>query len=371
MGAVTEDGTLANMTALWVARNRLLAPREGFTGVEADGMGAGLAAYGLDRCVVLVSRLGHYSIKKAGGLLGLGAANVIPIDVDRHNRMDIKSLQQTIADIQSNSSKTAILAVVGVAGTTETGTVDPLADMADICSTHGIYFHVDAAWGGPTLMSEKYAPLLKGIELSDSATIDGHKQLYMPMSCGLVLFKDPRAMDAIEYHARYVIRPGSVDLGTKSIGGSRAANSLVLNGALIIMGRKGYALLIEHGIQTARELAREIEQRPDFQLVSAPELNILTYRYCPAGMQEALAGASPEEHRKVNTILDRINILIQRVQREAGRSFVSRTTLKVEEMGPECFVVLRCVIMNPMTDMTILKEILDEQEAIYHEHFPD
>jgi glutamate decarboxylase len=206
--------------------------------------------------------------------------------------------------------------------------------------------------------------------MSDSVIIDGHKQFYMPMSCGLVLFKDPRAMDAIEYHARYVIRPGSVDLGTKSIGGSRAANSLVLNGALKIMGRKGYALLIEHGIQTARELALEIQQRSNFQLVTAPELNILTYRYCPARMQEAFAGASPDERAKINTILDRINILIQRVQRESGRSFVSRTTLKVEHLGPEWIVVLRCVIMNPMTDLTILKEILDEQEAIYDKHFP-
>jgi len=369
LGAVTEDGTLANMTALWVARNRLLAPGPEFGGVEQEGMAAGLAVHGFDRCVLLVSRLGHYSIKKAAGLLGLGAANVIPIEVDRRNRMDITCLQQTLAAIHADSPKTAVLAVVGVAGTTETGTVDPLAEIAEICKTHGIHFHVDASWGGPTLMSEKYAPLLKGIELSDSATIDGHKQFYMPMSCGLVLFKDPRAMDAIEYHARYVIRPGSVDLGTKSIGGSRAADSLILNGALKIMGKNGYALLIEHGIDTAHELAREIDIRPDFQLVTEPELNILTYRYCPAPMQSALGRASAQERVKINAALDRVNILIQRIQREAGRSFVSRTTVRVEEMGPECIVVLRCVIMNPMTDIRILREILDEQEAIYHKHF--
>ena len=217
-------------------------------------------------------------------------------------------------------------------------------------------------------MSERYAPLLKGIELSDSVIIDGHKQLYMPMSCGLVLFKDATAMDAIEYHANYIMRLGSVDLGTRSLAGSRAANSLILDYALKIMGKKGYALLIEHGIEVAHQLAAEIHRRPDFQLVTEPELNILTYRYFPAAMQEAFPQGSDKQRREINGMLDRINIQIQRLQREAGRSFVSRTTLRVEALGPEGIVVLRCVIMNPMTDMKILMEILDEQEAIFEAH---
>ena len=365
LGGVTEDGTLANMTALWVARNRLLAPKEGFSGVEKAGLSAALKAYGLDRCILLVSRLGHYSLKKAAGILGIGTDNVIPINVDRNNRMDIIHLMATLDQLQQKNENTAILAIIGIAGATETGTVDPLTDIAAICAAKRIHFHVDAAWGGPTLLSNKYARLLKGIELSDSVTIDGHKQFYMPMSCGLVLFKDPVAMNAIEYHANYVIRHGSVDLGTKSIAGSRAANSLILDCALKIMGKNGYALLIEHGIETARQLAREIEKRPDFQLITQPELNILTYRYCPVEYQNKLVQAGAAEQKKINVILDRINIQIQRLQREAGRSFVSRTTLKISALGPEGIVVLRCVIMNPMTDMAILNEILDEQAAIY------
>lgn len=371
LGGITEDGTLANITALWVARNRLLAPRKGFAGIENEGVMAALRAYDVDRCVLLVSRLGHYSLKKAAGVLGIGTDNVIPIDVDRHNRMDLKCLEQTLRRLRNAPEKTAVLAVVGIAGATETGTVDPLADIAGICDNHGIHFHVDAAWGGPTLMSEKYAPLLKGIEQSDSVTIDGHKQFYMPMTCGLVLFKDPTAMDAIEYHANYVIRQGSVDLGTKSIAGSRAANSLILDCALKIMGKNGYALLIEHGIDTARKLAGEIERRPDFQLVTRPQLNILTYRFCPARFQTGLAHSTAAERKKMNATLDRINVRLQRLQREAGRSFVSRTTLYVDSLGPEGIVVLRCVIMNPMTDMVILNEILDEQETIYHNHVKD
>jgi putative pyridoxal-dependent aspartate 1-decarboxylase len=364
LGGVTQDGTLANMTALWVARNRLLAPKDGFRGVEKEGLNAALKAYGLNRCVLLVSRLAHYSLKKAAGVLGIGTENAIAIDVDAKNRMDLNCLKATLAQLRGAAAKTAVLAIVGVAGTTETGTIDPLPEIAEICLQNRIHFHVDAAWGGPTLMSDRYALLLKGIELSDSVIIDGHKQLYMPMSCGLVLFKDPAAMDAIEYHANYIMRPGSVDLGTKSMAGSRAANSLILDYALKIMGKKGYALLIEHGIEVARELAAEIRKRPDFQLVTAPELNILTYRYCPAAMQTAFSKGSRQQQVEINGRLDRINVQIQRLQREAGRSFVSRTTLKVENLGPEGIVVLRCVIMNPMTNLKILMEILDEQEAI-------
>jgi putative pyridoxal-dependent aspartate 1-decarboxylase len=368
LGGFTEDGTMANMTALWVARNALLAPKEGFEGVEAAGLAAALTAHGLDRCVLLVSRLGHYSLVKSAGVLGIGNRNVIPIDVDARNRMDVGSLRETLSRLRGESPGTAVLAVVGIAGTTETGTVDPLADIADICAEHNIHFHVDAAWGGPTLMSKKYAHLLNGIERADSVIIDGHKQFYMPMSCGMVLFREPTAMDAVEYHANYIIRHGSVDLGTKSIAGSRAANSLILDCALKIMGSSGYALLIDHGIETARTLAAEIERRPDFQLITAPELNILTYRYCPGDLQIRLQGCPPDQRREINAALDQVNIHIQRLQREAGRSFVSRTTLKVAPLAPEGIVVLRCVIMNPMTDMPVLKEILDEQEALYKRH---
>jgi putative pyridoxal-dependent aspartate 1-decarboxylase len=368
LGGVTQDGTLANMTALWVARNRLLGPKDGFRGVEAEGMNAALRAYRLDRCVLLVSRLAHCSLKKAAGVLGIGTDNLIAVEVDSNNRMDLHCLQTTLDRLSDAPERTAILAIVGIAGATETGTIDPLPAIADICSRHHIHFHVDAAWGGPTLMSERYAPLLKGIESADSVIMDGHKQLYMPMSCGLVLFRDATAMDAIEYHANYIMRPGSVDLGTKSIAGSRAANSLILDYAMKIMGKGGYALLIEHGIEVARDLALEIRKRPDFQLVTEPELNILTYRYCPAGIQEALSRGSDRQRREINVRLDQVNIQIQRLQREAGRSFVSRTTLNVEALGPDGIVVLRCVIMNPMTDMRILREILDEQEEICRTH---
>jgi putative pyridoxal-dependent aspartate 1-decarboxylase len=371
LGTFVEGGTTANLTALWVARNKRFAPKNGFAGIEADGLAAAYKAYDIDRCVVLASRLGHYSLRKSAGVLGIGNQNVIPIELDDKNKVDPNRLRQTIAEIQSDP-RTSILAVVGIAGATETGTVDPLEDLADICSEHNIHFHVDAAWGGPTLFSREYKHLLKGIDRADSVTIDGHKQFYMPMSCGMLYFNDPASMDAIAYHANYVNRMGSVDLGIKTLSGSREANSLILDCALKIMGTRGYSLLIDHGIETAAAFAEEIRKRELFELVSAPELNILTYRICPAPMRERLAAAENEElRREINEKLNTVNRNLQRIQREAGKSFVSRTTLRLQPHPSEGIVVLRCVIMNPMTTLEILKEILDEQEGIFQAQLAD
>ena len=368
LGSFVEDGTLANITALWIARDQLLAPKNGFEGVEKEGINSAYKAYKIDRAVVLVSRLCHFSLKKAGGLLGIGNKNILAIDVDENNKLDLEHLKKTIAKIRQDK-KTKIMAVIGIAGTTETGSIDPLFDLGQICKKEGIYFHVDAAWGGPTVMSRKYRHLLNGIELADSITVDGHKQLYMPMTCGMVYFKDPAIMDHVIYHAKYVNRPGSVDLGIKSIAGSREAYSLILDSTLKIAGRQGYALLIEYGIETARKLAEEIDKRADFQLITPPELNILTYRICPVDMQRKLATSDATQKRRINDQLNEINRSIQIMQREAGKSFVSRTTLYLNNNNKDNIVVLRCVMMNPLTNMNILNEILDEQEQIYIKNF--
>jgi glutamate decarboxylase len=211
--------------------------------------------------------------------------------------------------------------------------------------------------------------LLDGIARADSVTIDGHKQLYMPMTCGMVYFKNPCAMDAVRYHANYVNRPGTPDLGIKSISGSREASSLILDSALKIMGSRGYALLIEHGIETAHAFAQEILKRPTFQLISPPQLNILTYRYCPPAWQKALQTGDAAQQNELNRQINAGNILIQRRQREAGNSFVSRTTLQAPHLASTDMVVLRCVIMNPFTTIEILKAILAEQTAIGRDVF--
>jgi glutamate decarboxylase len=364
LGAFTTGGTTANITALWVARNKLFLPYQSFEGIENEGIAKTMQTYSLNRIVVLVQERAHFSLKKAGGVLGIGNKNIIPVPVDSKHRIDIKKLEKTIKEL-SNDKKTKIAAVVGIAGTTETGMIDPLCEMAQICKENSIFFHVDAAWGGPVLLSEKYSPLLKGIEKADSVTIDCHKQFYMPMTSGMVYFNDPLSMDQIAYHSNYVNRPGSVDIGIKTLEGSREANSLILDSSLKIMGSRGYALMIDHSIKTAKQFADEIKKRKIFQLVTYPELNIVTYRVAPEHLISKLSKASKEQKEKIENLINDINIKIQRKQREHGKSFVSRTRFKIEKNSTIDCVVLRCVIMNPMTNIEILNEILDEQEEIF------
>ncbi|SLM27647.1 Pyridoxal-dependent decarboxylase family protein [Desulfamplus magnetovallimortis] len=374
LGSFTTGGTTANLTALWVARNHFFSPCDGFEGIETEGMAGALNHHGFDKAIYLVSKRCHFSLKKAGGILGVGNKHVIPVDVNAEYRMDVSKLSKMIksfsksAGTSGRKGKTAIMAVVGVAGATETGIVDPLYEIADVCREHSIHFHVDAAWGGPVLLSEAYAGKLAGIERADSVTIDGHKQFFMPMTCGMVFFRDPKIMDRIAYYSNYVNRQGSVDLGIKTLEGSREANSLILDSALKIMGTKGYALMIDHGIETTRAFADEIKKRQMFELVTEPELNILTYRLVPPHIGKLREKAyDRKEIERLDGLLDDINIMVQRKQREAGRSFVSRTRVNCapcRENDHEV-VVLRAVIMNPMTTIRVLSEVLDEQEKIY------
>ena len=132
LGSFVEDGTLANLTALWVARNRLFPPTSQCGGVESEGLAAAMRDRGIRRVVVLVSEMGHYSIRKAAGVLGLGNDNVIAIAVDHANRLDIQELKRTLTELRRDPD-TAVLCIIGIAGTTETGSVDPLSAIADVC----------------------------------------------------------------------------------------------------------------------------------------------------------------------------------------------------------------------------------------------
>jgi glutamate decarboxylase len=362
LGAVCSGGTIANITALWAARNLMLPAEGNFRGVAHDGLFRALRYYGYEGAAILVSRRGHYSLRKAADLLGIGRSNLIAIDTDENNRIDLDALRAACEDLQQR--KQCIVAIVGIAGTTETGTVDPLEEMAEIARQYRTHFHVDAAWGGPTLFSNAYRQLLRGIEKADSVTLDAHKQLYVPMGCGLVLFKDPAKLKAIEHHAQYVIRQGSKDLGATTLEGSRPGMAMLVHSGLKIIAREGYQILIDQGIEKARDFAAMVDREPDFEVISWPELNILTYRYCPAYAAQALTEGDQEQMDRINEVLDRITKAIQKIQREKGLSFVSRTRLEPIRYGSRSCVVFRVVLANPLTTLEILRDILVEQRAI-------
>ena len=361
LGALCSGGTIANVTALWVARNRLCAPSGSFRGIAREGMPRALQHLGCEGLAVLASRRGHYSLGKAVDLLGLGRDNLVLVDTGADNRIDMASLRAELQRLQQENIRP--LALVGIAGTTETGNIDPLAEMAALAAETGCHFHVDAAWGGPTLFSERHRHLLGGIEGADSVTIDAHKQLYVPMGAGMVVFRDPTALAAIEHHANYILRHGSKDLGSHTLEGSRPGKALLVHAGLSIIGRKGYELLIDMGIERARVFAEMIRQHPSFELTSPPELNILTYRYCPAAVQDALSKATDEQRDQINQHLDQVNQLLQKDQREAGKTFVSRTRLQTFRSGQQV-TVLRVVLANPLTTDDLLRSVLDEQCTI-------
>ncbi len=362
LGSMCSGGTVANITALWVARNRCFPAQGDFPGVRRAGMYQALKYYKAEDAVILVSKRGHYSLSKSSDLLGLGSDNIIAIPTDADNKIDLPALRQTCLDMQRRNIRIASL--VGIAGTTETGNIDPLNAMADLAAEFNTHFHVDAAWGGPTLFSSTHRPLLKGIERADSVTMDAHKQLYIPMGAGLVVFKDPTLPNAIEHHAQYIIRKGSRDLGSKTLEGSRPGMAMLIQSGLKIIGRTGYEILIDQGIEKAHQFADMINADPDFELISAPELNILTYRYCPAWAQKVLQQVPANKALKIHDQLSRITKHLQKTQRERGKSFVSRTRLNPKKYrGHDC-VVFRVVLANPLTTTELLQDILQEQKQL-------
>lgn len=362
LGAFCSGGTVANITALWVARNALFAADGDFKGIAAEGLAAGLQHYGYKRATVLVSERGHYSLAKAADVLGIGRANLVSVATDEHNRMDVSALRETCAQIAADGGK--VMAIVGIAGTTETGHVDPLNAIANVASEVGTHFHVDAAWGGATLLSEEHRGLLSGIERADSVTIDAHKQMYVPMGAGMVLFRDPALVHAIEHHAEYVIRRGSKDLGSHTLEGSRPGMAMLVYSALHVMGRRGYQLLIDQSIEKARGFSALIAQQPDFEVVTEPELCLLTYRYIPAELKAPLAAASDEQKTRMTPLLNQMTKHVQKSQRERGNAFVSRTKLTPHQYNYQLTTVFRTVLANPLTTMTMLEEILNEQRSI-------
>lgn len=371
LGAFCSGGTIANITALWIARNRLLKADGDFKGIAREGLFKAMKHYGYDGLAILVSERGHYSLGKAADVLGIGRESLISVKTDANNKIDAALLAQKMAELKAANIR--VLAIVGVAGTTETGNIDPLNQLADLAEQYQCHFHVDAAWGGATLLSDKYRHLLSGIERADSVTIDAHKQMYVPMGAGMVVFKNPSSAHVIEHHAEYILRKGSKDLGSQTLEGSRPGMAMLVHACLQVIGRDGYEILINRSLEKARYFATLIEHNIDFELITEPELCLLTYRYVPAQVQKAMALANPEQLQRFNELLNGLTKFIQKRQREEGKSFVSRTRLTPARYNRQETIVFRVVLANPLTTEQILHDVLVEQDQIAQldkDHYP-
>jgi len=383
LGNVTSGGTISNLTALMVARERAFPADRNFPGIRKVGVEGALNYYGYSKMIVLVSRRGHYSIRKSANLLGLGEKNVIYIPVDTYNRINIKALRKTIQNIKRNDQekgeKTKIMSIVGIAGTTETGNIDNLIELGDIAREENAYFHVDAAWGGAALIVNEYKSLFRGIEKADSVAVDAHKLLYCPMAMGVVVFRNEKDLNNLKTISQYVNRPDSVDTGRFTIEGSRPFACLKPWASLKIIGREGYRLLFGQAQEATSTFKKILDESGNFEILNHPELFILNYRLVPKKIMEELDEWAERKKtlsnnndrknltkkiQKVNNVLNNLNILLQKSIRQDDTTFVSRTILESTRYRPQRIVVLRAVLINPLINNDILKKIVSTQNKI-------
>jgi aromatic-L-amino-acid decarboxylase len=275
-GVLASGGTEANLIALKCARDCAYprAARHGLTSAWRP-----LIVYASDQC--------HFSIDRSVDILGLGRTNLrkIPTDADFHIRTD--DLQQQI-----DADRTAGLmpsCIIGVAGTTSTGVIDPLEELHAIARENNCWYHVDAAYGGTLAFSEKHREELRGIELADSITFDPHKWMFVPFACGAVLVKEGADVlrDAFDITPEYLNedRGGSdvkFDFFRYGQMGTRRSSSLKLWMALKFMGRAGYAAVVDHQIQLTQYLARRIDASREFERVSPVETAVCCFKFMPA-----------------------------------------------------------------------------------------
>jgi putative pyridoxal-dependent aspartate 1-decarboxylase len=360
LGIVLLGATLGNLTALWIARNRCFGPCDGFAGIEREGVSAALEHYRCGKAVIIASKLAHYSINKAASILGLGEDGVISVKVERDGRVSVRSLQETVFECHSRNWQ--VIAILGIAGTTDCGSIDPLKDIAGIADESKIHFHVDAAWGMPLLFSRQHQHELDGLDLADSVTVDGHKQLYLPIGTSALLLRDPAAASVIEKQTMYMLREGSGDLGKRCLEGSRPGVALFLHAGLSVIGAEGYELLLDESIRLARVMAEKLEQHEQFQLLMKPKTNIVVYRYIPPEFR--VAATNKTLRGEENAIINSLNVKIQETQSKHGRAYVSRTTLDFTTTLQFSVVALRAVIMNPFTTESDIDFVLQDQLAI-------
>jgi aromatic-L-amino-acid/L-tryptophan decarboxylase len=197
--------------------------------------------------------------------------------------------RQIAADVKAGVRPAAI---IGNAGTTGTGSIDPLTELADVARSHDCWFHVDAAYGGAAVLSDRLRPLLAGIERADSITFDAHKWMYVPLTCAFVLFRDEAAAArSFSAQAAYVEQDKEHadrgrDFGFEGLQLSRNFSALRAWISLLAHGRAAYARRLEHDVALAEWLASRVEETEELELVGRPSLSICCFRYRPEGVTD-------------------------------------------------------------------------------------
>lgn len=319
-GLFVSGGSIANLTALTAARDARLTQEE------------------RGRAVIYVSDQTHASVSKGLHIIGFDRSQIRVIPTDTKFRMDTDCLAKAIAQNTFEGKKP--FAVIASAGTTNTGSVDPLPEIAALCRKHGMWMHVDGAFGASALLSERQRKLLAGVENSDSLSWDAHKGLMQTYGCSVVLVRNQADLvHSFAAHPEYLkdseTAEGGVefwDLGPEL---TRPARCLKLWLTLQTLGSRVMGEAIDHGCALAELAERELAVLMDWEITSHARLGVVTFRYAPAGIPEAG--------------LDALNQNIAREINADGFALIFTTELQGKK-------VLRMCTINPRTTEADIRE---------------
>lgn len=334
-GLMTSGGSLGNLTAL-------LAARQSFK--EKDIWEEGVT----ENLAVMVSSESHYSIERAVKIMGLGENGIIKIPVDVDFRIKTELLEDILEEVKARGQK--VIALVGNACSTSTGKYDDINALGDFCNKNNIWYHVDAAHGGPAIFSEKYKHFLKGIHKADSIVIDFHKMMLSPALTTAVFYKNGSASyEAFEQKAQYLLdKKGEInwwDGAGRTIECTKKPMSVKVFLTIKLFGKELFGQFVDKTFDLAREFAAVVESSDDFELAVQPDSNIVCFRL-----------ADPEKNIEET---NQLNSLIRKELKENGRFYIVQTNIKGE-------IYLRISIMNPFTTIENLNQLLQEIRKIVH-----
>ena len=337
-GCLLSGGSAGNLAGLAVAR-RQNAPFD----TDLSGMAAG------PPLTVYVSQEGHASLDKAMALLGMGRKHLRKISILDDFTIDLKALEQQVTADRAHGYHP--VCVVGNAGTINTGAVDPLDALAEFCGTHGLWFHVDAAYGGPAARTEIADALFRGLHRADSVVVNPHKWLYVPVEASCILVRQPSALtDTFRLVADYLqtenerLGDGPVDFKDYGPQLSRSFRALKVWMTFKAYGARRLRAAIESNIAVMRYLADRIDESTDFVRLAPVPLSVVCFQYRTSDVSRH------DEH----TYLDRLNTqLLQALERD-GRVFLSGTKIRGQTALRACTVNHR---LRP-ADVDFLLEVI-------------
>jgi len=325
-GSFTSGGNEANFSALALA----LATH------FPQAIEEGVAAIGAQP-VVYASAESHHSLDKSVGLLGLGRKALRRVPLNDQFSMDLAALEQAIATDRRAGRKP--FCVVATAGTTNSGIIDDIPAIADLCQREGLWLHLDGAYGAAVTFSDRYRHLVKGIERCDSVTIDPHKWLAVPFVAGIILTRRPQAMQAaFGVTTPYMPKPipgVALDNFKVSMQWTRRMNSLKLWLTLQMHGRAAYEALIDNQMELAREFVAWVQSSDVLEMATPQVLPIMNFRLKQMGEGDQLAQAHVE--------------LVERVTRD-GRRWISETRVAGRS-------VIRTMIVSYLTGRPQLEDL--------------